>query len=330
MEIEKLFSIIVPVYNVQEYLVKCVTSVLEQSFYDFEIILVDDGSTDRSIQICDEFHSKDVRVRVIHQKNGGASAARNAGIRDAKGRYLLFLDSDDFWDDKGALQRIYSVLCTRNYDADVAIFQAKLLYPDGTIIPDTGVFDVTFNDMSPIESLTYMSENGTLVGSACSKVIRRDFLIDNGLFFKEGVKHEDIDWILRMANCLPKYIYLDEKFYIYRKGRAESVTSNVNYNFLSGFAEMLDGFRNYAYHDEIVRECLLSYVAYEFCILMAQTYNLRNQPERKEIIAKLLDMKDVLKHDMNPKVKKINALSKIFGFRATMLVLGMYLRYRKR
>lgn len=89
-------SIIVPVYKVEPYLRKCVDSILAQTFTDFEVILVDDGSPDNSGKICDEYASKDSRVRVIHKKNGGLSSARNAGIDVARGKYLGFVDSDDY------------------------------------------------------------------------------------------------------------------------------------------------------------------------------------------------------------------------------------------
>ncbi len=91
-----IVSIIVPVYNVEEYLNRCVDSILAQTFTDFELILVDDGSPDNCGTICDEYAVKDKRVRVIHQTNGGLSAARNAGIEEAKGKYILFCDSDDY------------------------------------------------------------------------------------------------------------------------------------------------------------------------------------------------------------------------------------------
>ncbi|MDT6814838.1 glycosyltransferase, partial [Enterococcus faecium] len=92
-------SIIVPVYKVEKYLRKCVDSILAQTFTDFEVILVDDGSPDNSGKICDEYAEKDNRVRVIHKENGGLSSARNAGIDVARGKYLGFVDSDDYIDE---------------------------------------------------------------------------------------------------------------------------------------------------------------------------------------------------------------------------------------
>ena len=98
------FSIIVPVYNVEQYLAECVESVLAQTFTDWEMILVDDGSPDNCPRLCDEWAGKDARIKVVHKKNGGASSARNVGIRESGGEYILFLDSDDFYNDKDALK----------------------------------------------------------------------------------------------------------------------------------------------------------------------------------------------------------------------------------
>ena len=93
-----LISIVVPLYNVENYLKECIDSILTQSYHNLEIILVDDGSTDNSGKICDNYAKKDSRIKVIHKENGGASDARNYGIKEAKGKYIQFTDSDDFYD----------------------------------------------------------------------------------------------------------------------------------------------------------------------------------------------------------------------------------------
>ena len=122
-----MISIIVPVYNVEKYLKRCVDSILEQTYKDFELILVDDGSTDDSGTICDEQQKRDNRVRVIHQKNGGLSAARNSGLAEAKGDYITFIDSDDFID-KTFLEVLYQNAL--QYVADVSVCGYQLVWED--------------------------------------------------------------------------------------------------------------------------------------------------------------------------------------------------------
>ena len=100
-----LFSIIVPVYKVEDYIEKCIDSILLQSYTDFELILIDDGSPDKCPLICDQYKERDSRVKVIHKQNGGLSSARNAGLKVAKGEYILFLDSDDFFISGNVLEK---------------------------------------------------------------------------------------------------------------------------------------------------------------------------------------------------------------------------------
>ena len=99
-------SIIVPVYNTEKYLSQCVESILSQTFIDFELLLIDDGSKDDSGKICDEYAAKDNRIRVFHIANSGVSTARNMGLDNAKGKYIAFLDADDYWYDSTAIERL--------------------------------------------------------------------------------------------------------------------------------------------------------------------------------------------------------------------------------
>ena len=105
-EMNQLISVIGPVYNVEKYLPQCMDSILSQTYNNIQIILVDDGSTDSSTLICDEYACKDNRVEVIHKENGGLSSARNAGIDVARGNYIIFIDSDDYWASNGLLQSV--------------------------------------------------------------------------------------------------------------------------------------------------------------------------------------------------------------------------------
>ena len=104
------FSIIIPVYNVEKYLVECVTSIFSQHYDNLEILLIDDGSTDGSGKLCDELARKHEKVRVIHKKNGGSADARNKGIEESTGEYLLFLDSDDYWEKEQFLFRFDEII----------------------------------------------------------------------------------------------------------------------------------------------------------------------------------------------------------------------------
>ena len=117
------FSIIVPIYKVEKYIMQCVNSILEQTFSDYELILVDDGSPDSCPLICDQLKERNSKIKVIHKQNGGVSSARNLGLKHANGKYVCFVDSDDYYSRKDALQVIKNEL--DNSNADVLILKAQ-------------------------------------------------------------------------------------------------------------------------------------------------------------------------------------------------------------
>lgn len=119
-----LISVIVPIYNVQQYLPECIDSILAQTYKNLEIILVDDGSPDSCPQICDDYAKRDDRIKVIHKPNGGLSDARNHGIRSATGEYLLFIDSDDFYDDRDGIWQLVNILI-KYPDTDIVFFAER-------------------------------------------------------------------------------------------------------------------------------------------------------------------------------------------------------------
>lgn len=122
------FSVVIPVYNVKDYLEKCVESVLGQTFENFEVILVDDGSSDGCSGLCDRYAGKDNRVRVIHKENGGLVSARNAGIKSASGNYICYVDGDD-WVGDGLLETLYRVLSEQG-ELDMVVYNAIYQYDD--------------------------------------------------------------------------------------------------------------------------------------------------------------------------------------------------------
>lgn len=196
---KKFFSIIVPVYNVEMYLEDCVNSILKQTFTDFEIILVDDGSPDQCPQICDEYAKIDDRIKVIHKENGGLSSARNSGMRRADGEYFVFVDSDDALLDDNALARIHVNLKEKNYP-DVMLKKPKI--------------NKLLDEYKGTELLPILINNGFCV-TVWDKIYKQDFIKLNNLYFREGYVHEDVLWtIITLANA-NKCTFIDEQFYMH-------------------------------------------------------------------------------------------------------------------
>lgn len=193
-----LYSIVIPVYNVESYIRRCVESVLCQKCADVEIILVDDGSTDNSANICDEFAAKYKEVIVVHKNNGGLSDARNVGIEKASGKYVIFLDSDDYWE-SDFLKRLNSFI---DFDCDVFVIDA--------IINELRVLDHAKSLLlKKVGGKLFLKESlrqGKMPMAAWLYVYRLSFLKKNNLYFKINTLHEDEQFTPR-ALLLAKQVF---------------------------------------------------------------------------------------------------------------------------
>ncbi len=183
MENQALISVIIPIYNVEEYLRECIDSVLNQTYQNFEIILVDDGSTDSSGTICDEYVDKDDRVSVVHQKNAGPSKTRNTGLENATGKYIYFLDSDDYIE-KNALELLINT--AESNDADLVFFDALSFADDGSEVKQGYFVNGTYESKSGYEMLTELHNNKDYHCSVVLLFINRTLLNSNNIRFLES------------------------------------------------------------------------------------------------------------------------------------------------
>lgn len=205
-------SVIVPVYNVEEYLSRCIDGILNQSFNDFELILIDDGSLDKSGRICDEYSKKDSRIRVFHKKNGGVSSARNLGIDKAIGEYVMFVDSDDVIA-SSTLQRCYTYASTN----DIDLLQYSLTRQYDELGNIKGV-------TPPMSVLDYINENRLIVGIGGS-FIKRSIIQEHKLRFDESLKlAEDLIFIHNILAHSQKCQRIYDLLYYYR----DNINSSSN------------------------------------------------------------------------------------------------------
>ena len=217
-------SVIVPVYNTEKYLEECIESVIAQSVSDWELIIVDDGSTDGSLDIAKKYEASDDRIKAVaisHQRQGGA---RNEGIRLAEGEYVMLLDSDDILDPQ-ALKKCAD-MCSEN-DLDFATFDAEG-FLDENDPPEVVPNDVSDRSMIGIESRVYsgrefwklFNEKKGVSYGPVMQCMKRKFIMENGLLFEQGIYFEDNDWILRLYLAADRIMYIPEKLYRrrYRKG----------------------------------------------------------------------------------------------------------------
>lgn len=215
---EPIISVVVPVYNVEHELSRCVDSILVQSYGNVEVILVDDGSTDGCPSMCDAYGKKDSRVRVIHKSNGGLSSARNAGLHCASGEWILYVDSDDYILNDSC-ERLLAV--GAKYDCDIVSADAIREFNGGQEYMVHG--SLADGECYPSRDFIIKTvKSCEWYAPACFNLYKRSFLFENNLFFVEGLLHEDLEMQPRVFLAAKTVAYCAYPFYRY-VDRASSI-----------------------------------------------------------------------------------------------------------
>ena len=202
-------TVIVPVYQVENYLEKCLDTIISQTHRNIEIILVDDGSKDNSGVICEQYAKKDGRIKVIHKKNGGLSDARNKGIKIAKGKYILFVDSDDY-----IKQDAIEILLCYAEKHNLEILSGNAVQVNNNVV--TTLYGGVTEDI--VDGKKYLIEainNGKYLAATWLRLYRTDFIINNSLYFKVGLLHEDEQWTPYVFMKAKHVGYINYNFYYY-------------------------------------------------------------------------------------------------------------------
>lgn len=207
MEKNKI-SVIVPVYNVEKYLDRCIESIVSQTYKNLEIILVDDGSPDSCPQMCEFWAEKDNRIKVVHKENGGLSDARNAGMAVATGEYISFIDSDD-WIEKDMLMKLYD--CMQSDNSEIASCGVRWITDDGEVINNATVTDDTVLDTE--NAISELLEDGKLKQHVWNKLYKFDLIKD--ILFEKGKYHEDVFWSYQVLGRANRVSIIKDSFYNY-------------------------------------------------------------------------------------------------------------------
>lgn len=218
---KELISVVIPVYKVEAYLPACIDSVLAQTWQNFEIILVDDGSPDRSGQICDEYAARDSRIRVIHKDNGGVALARNVGIAHVRGKYFAFLDSDDVWSPL-FLERLYQAILETDADFAVCLFQRFIGGPSA-MLPEKAE-TVCLSQRQAFECL-FNAHNIQMVAPP-NKLYKR--ILFNGISYPVGLIHEDEAVIHEIIGAADRVAWVQEAHYNYRETSNSIMTTQFH------------------------------------------------------------------------------------------------------
>lgn len=232
-------SIIIPIYNVERYLRQCIDSILAQTFTDFELLLIDDGSPDGCPAICDEYAEKDARIRVFHKQNGGVTSARNKGLNNANGNWIIYIDGDD-WIEPTYVEELYNAAI--NNEADIAICGFRFVYEDGSsVIEHPTIWD----DNKQASLNRYIASIWT---TACGTIQKSSLYKDNGVQSPKDLTFcEDFHLMVRLCYFANKVVSIDRPLYNYRQ-RSSSIVHSLNdktwRDELSTYLEIIDFFRN--------------------------------------------------------------------------------------
>lgn len=274
-------SIIIPCYNQEKFLDKCLCSVVSQSFQDWECLLVNDGSTDNTAEILENWQAKDQRFRVIHQQNTGVSTARNNGLDKSTGDFVVFLDSDDWFADENALLNFTSVM-----DENPTIINADFCFvhqEDKITYPKESERIKSVHQLKGAEMLTgYL--NGKISGIGCNKMLSRDFLNQNSIRFKTDLAYsEDMLLLLECFTLADKIISIPFITYCYNRANENSVTAqsgaqstsrwqSSQLKFIGYIAELI---HKYPRWKEIDTSVILKYFTHQYGFL-------KNEPLLKD------------------------------------------------
>ena len=239
-----LLSVIVPVYNVEKYLKRCLESILVQSWNDYEIILVDDGSTDSSAQICDLYAEKYEMIRVIHKENKGLSDTRNRGIEEASGEYVYFPDSDD-WLEPNTFSELSDVIEELTYDI-ISFNREFVTSEEDKLISAKS----RIQKLSGKQALLEMLKQSDVTGFANDKIYRKKLFLDNDIEFPVGKYYEDLGTNYKLFLKATKVYVTNQKYYHYLITNPDSITQSWNEQKLQD----MFGFYREIYYSPLIRE----------------------------------------------------------------------------
>lgn len=323
-------SFILPIYNVEKYLSECVESILAQTYRDFEILLVDDGSPDNCPALCDEWAKKDSRIKALHKPNGGLSDARNYGLEHAQGDYVVFVDSDDFWVNKDCLQRLMNVV-DAHPECDFIGFNCSYYYSDSKTFNKWVAYDESLS--KPTDKNTVLCSlvaSGTFPMSACLKILKRKALSEINLNFIKGLLSEDIPWFIDLLEGAKKCMFINDYIYAYRQGVVGSISNSFSVRNFNSILRIIDNelqkLEGRTFNEK-TKDYIKSFLAYELCICLGGLGQL-DKSVRNEYYEKLKPYKWLLKFRQNPKVKKVSILNSLVGFRLTRFFLEFYFSRR--
>lgn len=317
------FSIIIPVYNGEVTLGKCLDSILRQTFRDFQAVIVNDASTDGTLALAQAYAAVDDRFTVISADCGGPGGARNVGLSVATGEYVVYMDADDYWVRSDLLEILADRV--RNQSADVYMYQMAKVTEDGTVLEryDKPPF-VSADRVLPLGAVYQdLVRDGHTLAAAWNKCVRRELLLNKEIAFREDVLGEDIDWVLQLFSHIETICLLNLRAYAYTQHQTVSRSTrrdapNDLVTIVADWTQRIDS--GGVAHQEAVAGVL----AFEYGICMGG-HHLLNKENRRFMIGHT----HLLNWGLDGKTRLIRRFCGFFGYHLTCWAVRLYLAARR-
>lgn len=316
------FSIIIPVYNTAEYVEKCVRSVLSQSYENYEIIIVNDGSVDASLAICNNLAAENQCIKIINQYNQGLSNARNTGLKYAEGEYVIFLDSDDSWLHQEVLSEFDKRISLNS--ADVLSFNYCKSTVCGEISAPCLPAASMPSNLTEKLSLEYMQNEGIWIACAWNKVVKRTVFDGGECRFREGITAEDIDWCVRTALRADSFDYVNTVAVAYLQ-RPESISKKMTLKKVQClYDNIIESITLLSLADNEKSHILEPYISYQVGTLLYTTAQLKNKAERRKMISQIRHLVPWLDKSRSKKVRMLKVAVRFTGLQNAIKLLRIH------
>lgn len=311
-------SIIVPIYNVKDYIRECIDSILVQDYDNYELILVDDGSTDGTSEIVDEYRFNS-NVKIFHNVNSGPSKARNFGIDISSGDYIMFVDSDDKLYDFQCLSKLNIYI--NKYKSDVIQYKFAYLY-NNYLQKQKDIVDIN-NLNNKNECLKKLNRYGNISCAPWDKIIKSSFLKEKRILFPEGMFCEDVKWSYELYMAIDSIKVVNEDLYIYRQQRVGSTTFNKSKKTFNDLFEIVKYFLYYSYSSEEEKTLYYNMISYWYLILRTD-YDKKYYSKEQILFFKEWDTK-IINYNYNYKVELSYKIYRLLGYNLTLKIMKLYL-----
>lgn len=318
-------SIIVPIYNVETYLEKCIDSIIMQTYSNIEILLINDGSTDKSYDICQKFSKQDNRIKVINLSNSGVSNARNEGLSNVTGDYIMFVDGDDFiaYD---ALENIVNIIESSSWP-DIIVGKAIHYYSDLEMdYEKTHINTEEVNELSGIQRFLFIQDREMFpMWAVWRYVIKKDVISNNDLKFTKGIiSGEDLEFIIKVFRYVDKVEKNSTHYYYYRTSRSDSVMNTIS--FKKCISELMIINKLYNEMAENKNENIGGLFHWLGLMIINQIKNLNrlNKVDGDKIISEIKKIEIILKYVKGINNRILVSTTRILGYRATSIIYQKY------